>query len=73
MLPKCWFDYEKCKQGLEALRQYRTDYDPKLRVFRPRPLHDWCSHAADAFRYGAITSEPHKEWEDLNYPKLGIV
>jgi hypothetical protein len=73
MLPKCWFDYDKCKQGLEALRQYRTDYDSKLRVFRPRPLHDWCSHAADAFRYGAITSEPHREWEELNYPNLGIV
>jgi hypothetical protein len=54
MIPKCWFDRDKCKQGLEALRQYRADYDDRLRTFRTKPLHDWTSHAADAFRYGAV-------------------
>ena len=51
LIPKCWFDRVKCERGLEALRQYRTDFDDKLKAFRPRPLHDWTSHAADAFRY----------------------
>lgn len=50
-LPKCWFDATRCRDLLEALRQYRTEYDDRLKRFKPRPLHDWTSHAADAFRY----------------------
>ena len=50
-LPKCWFDSTRCRDLLEALRQYRTEYDDRLKRFKPRPLHDWTSHAADAFRY----------------------
>lgn len=46
-----WFDAERCKRGIEALRQYRRDYDEKGRTFRSRPLHDWTSHGADAMRY----------------------
>lgn len=51
LLPNCWFDDKKCARGIEALRQYRTEYDDKAKTFRNRPLHDWTSHAADAFRY----------------------
>lgn len=46
---RVWFDQDKTADGLKALRQYRYDYDDKRRVFRPRPLHDWTSHYADAF------------------------
>ena len=53
-LPNCWFDREKCKLGLDALRQYRKQWDDKNQVFKNKPLHDWCSHAADAFRYGCV-------------------
>jgi phage terminase large subunit len=53
MLPKCWFDVERCERGIEALRQYRVEYDDKNRVFRKNPLHNWASHGADAFRQGA--------------------
>jgi len=54
ILPKCWFDREKCKLGIDALRQYRKQWDEKNQVFKNKPLHDWCSHAADAFRYGCV-------------------
>lgn len=54
ILPRCWFDAERCKQGLEALRQYRKDFDDRLKAFRDRPRHDWTSHAADAFRTGCV-------------------
>jgi phage terminase large subunit len=53
-LPYCWFDREKCKLGLDALRQYRKQWDEKNQVFKNKPLHDWCSHAADSFRYGCV-------------------
>jgi len=57
-LPRCWFDAEKCRHGLEALRQYRREFDEKLKVFKQRPLHDWASHGADAFRYLAVGIRP---------------
>jgi len=53
LLPRCWFDKE-VKQGLDALRNYRRNYDEKRNVFFDTPLHDWCSHASDAFRYLAV-------------------
>ncbi|CAB4146453.1 Phage terminase large subunit [uncultured Caudovirales phage] len=53
-LPHCWFDEQRTDFGLDALRQYRSEYDEKANVFDDRPLHDWTSHAADAFRYLAM-------------------
>jgi len=55
ILSRCWFDEKKCARGIEALRQYRTEYDQKSQTFRARPLHDWTSHPCDAFRYLAVS------------------
>jgi len=57
MLPRVWFDAEKCHRGIEALKLYRADYDDKNQVLKPKPVHDWSSHPADAFRYFAMGSE----------------
>jgi phage terminase large subunit len=54
LIPRLWFDREKCKQGLECLRQYHRSYNDRTRSFRANPVHDWSSHAADAFRYFAV-------------------
>lgn len=56
MIPRCWFDKEKCKVGIEALQQYRIEFNDRLRTFKTTPLHDWASHAADSFRYGAVSN-----------------
>lgn len=53
-LARCVFDADKCADGVEALRQYRREWDDDQRVFRNAPLHDWTSHTADAFRYLAM-------------------
>ena len=53
ILPKCAFDAIKCEQGIKALENYRKEWNDKLGVWRDRPLHDWSSHGADAFRYFA--------------------
>lgn len=53
-LPHCWFDEHKTEFGLDALRQYRSEYDDKALVFDDKPKHDWTSHTADAFRYLAM-------------------
>lgn len=47
----CYFDEDKCEEGLEALWAYRRKYDEKNDVFRKKPIHNWASHWADSFRY----------------------
>jgi hypothetical protein len=66
MFPRCWFD-TTCDvdngpgfSGLEALGQYRREYDEKNKVYRESPLHDWCSNPADGFRYLAIAARAEK-------------
>lgn len=54
VLPKCWFDTENCAEGLERLRQYRAEWNDDAKCFVDRPMHDWTSHGADAFRYLAM-------------------
>jgi phage terminase large subunit len=49
--PRVKFDGIKCKDGIEALRQYRAEYDEKTRAFKDTPKKDWATHPADAFRY----------------------
>jgi phage terminase large subunit len=50
MLGRTWIDCNRCERGIEALRQYRREYDDKLKDWRRNPLHDWTSHGADALR-----------------------
>lgn len=54
LLPRCWFDAERCKDGINALRAYHKAFDDKRQTWRTSPEHDWSSHAADAFRYSAM-------------------
>ena len=58
MLPHCWFDEERCKDGIKALRSYRRAYDDKARTFSHRPLHDWASNGSDSFRYLSMGLRP---------------
>ena len=65
-LKSCYFHQETCEPGLEALAQYRREWDDERKCFRDTPVHDWTSHPADAFRYlsmawFATKPEPPKE------------
>ena len=55
MLPRVWFDAERCRDGIEALRQYQREYDEDKKAYRQQPRHDWTSHSADAFRMLAVS------------------
>lgn len=57
----CYFDAAKCADGLQSLRRYRYDKNPDTGRTSKEPLHDIYSHAADAFRYFAVT--PHVQWD----------
>lgn len=64
VFPRCWFDAEKCYDGIQGLRHYRYELDEKLGTFKREPLHDWASHPADAFRMMAVTlTEPKRKQE----------
>ena len=67
LLSRCYFDEEMCAEGLKALRHYRKEWNDKRGVWSGKPRHDENSHAADAFRYGAVTPEPIGR--DDNVPK----
>jgi hypothetical protein len=53
--PRCRFDATRCGDGLEALKQYHRSWDEEKQQFSTAPVHDWSSHAADAFRYLSLS------------------
>jgi phage terminase large subunit len=53
-IPMARFDRARCADGLEGLKQYRAEFDEERKVFKPKPLHDWASNPADAWRYLAM-------------------
>lgn len=82
ILGRCWFDADRCAGGIKALRAYRSEWDDKRRVLRPRPLHDWASHSADAMRYLALGLQRlgdatpaalAQKAAPIKYPALGVV
>jgi len=69
-LPACYFDKEKCQEGIKALENYRKEFDENRGVFKPKPLHDWASHGASAFatlarglmEIGTTNQGPSLDW-----------
>lgn len=56
VLPISYIDAGKCSTGLTALKNYRENWDDKLRRSNG-PLKDWSNHAADSARYTAVAYE----------------
>ncbi len=54
LIGKSWFDAERCKRGVAALKAYERKWDNKNKILQQRPLHNWASHGADALRALAI-------------------
>lgn len=82
ILPRCWFDEERTRLGVRALTAYRREYDAKRQAFKLTPLHDWSSHASDAFRILAMSlsrlgdktpTALKQAATPIVYPKLGVV
>ena len=62
LLPRCWFDEEKCRTGIVTLTFYRKNFNEKLQEFTDTPVHDLASHGADAFRGLAVRHKtPERE------------
>ena len=50
VLGRTWID-RKLTRLVDCLRNYRKEWDDRLRVYRDKPRHDEYSHGADTFRY----------------------
>lgn len=48
------FDATNCDKGIIALEAYQSVVNKQTGLVSDTPLHDWTSHAADAFRYAAV-------------------
>lgn len=53
-MSNCIFDEEKTSDGWQCLAHYQYEVDPVTKEFSKKPMHNWASHGADAFRYLAV-------------------
>ncbi|MGJ8525189.1 hypothetical protein LMG33818_000897 [Halomonadaceae bacterium LMG 33818] len=68
ILPNCVFDEAKCNEGITALESYRKEWNDKIGAWKDRPLHDWSSHCADAFRYFAVANSRRQRTTSIAVP-----
>jgi hypothetical protein len=62
LLARCYFDTnEGVKLGLSCLKNYHRKYNEETRVYDNKPLHDWSSNGADAFRYLAVAAKKESQ------------
>ena len=54
MLSRMFWDATRCERWVEALRNYRREWDEDRKTFKPHPHADWSAHAADMTRTGAV-------------------
>jgi phage terminase large subunit len=57
LMSRCYWDEQKTQRGIDCLTNYRWDVDKTTKELKPRPVHDWASHGADAFRYLAVAND----------------
>jgi phage terminase large subunit len=57
VFPQCYFDQDKCAEGIQRLRHYRYEVDQQTKQFSQVPLHDENSDAASAFEYFGVASK----------------
>ncbi len=62
---RCYFDEEKCRDGLNALKCYAAKVNEQKEIIEDQPIHNWASHPSDAFRYLALSdfTTPTEEYK----------
>lgn len=70
IFPQCWFDAEKCSDGLSYLRRYRYGEIKTLGTPTREPLHEDASHAADAFRMLAVALKTPRKQPPAEQPRM---
>lgn len=73
LMDRAQIDAAKCEQGLEALAHYRWDYRVSDGERKNQPVHDWSSHAADAWRMLAVSLKQEARPKPVKPDLRGIV
>lgn len=69
ILPYCWFDKNRCADGIKALDNFQKKWDEKNGVFLPEPLRNWAKHGADGFMTMAQGFDPEGlDWFNQDIP-----
>jgi phage terminase large subunit len=72
LFPRLWIDDEQDK-FIDALTNFRREWDDDNKCFRDRPVHDWTNHYADSLRYLAwVWKDPVKPKEVKLNPQIVI-
>lgn len=48
---KFWIDQERCRSLINALENYRKEWDEAKQMYLNKPVKSWANHYADALRY----------------------
>ena len=72
LLPRCWFDEDKCQKGIDALSSWHFDFDEEKKILGRTPKHDWSSHAADGFCLIGAELRDMIKADKIKYPSLGL-
>jgi phage terminase large subunit len=68
ILPKSYFDREKCEKGINSLENYTQKWDAKNKVYSNTPLHNWASHGSSAFQVSAMDSRDSNDMRTKRLP-----
>jgi len=60
-------DKNRCALWIDAISEYKREWDDKRNMYREIPYHNWTSHAADVHRYAAIVEKKINNDSDEYY------
>lgn len=58
---KFWIDETKCRSLINALENYRREWDEEKQVYKKDPVKNWACHFADALRYMCMSIHKTKK------------
>ena len=69
LIPRCYFDAERCRLGTDHLAKYGVNFNEGTGVYAKQPKDNEHSHAADAFMVGAVADDMgyFEDDEDWHY------
>lgn len=58
---KFWIDEQRCRSLVDALENYRKEWDEIKQIYKDKPLHNWASNYADSVRYMCLSIHKTKK------------
>lgn len=73
VIDTCWFDSERCEQGIKCLENVRYHFDAKLQAFKPKLMRTWAKHGYDAFaQFGHGYRHRTPPYQEQEQRRIGI-